>query len=242
VKVGEDSFHYQVAGEGEPVVLVHGLSASSLWWTRNVPTLSEHHRVYLLDLPGFGSMRRYATRFALSRLPAEIVAWMRAIGMQRAHFVGHSMGGYVSLRIAAQNPEVVRRLVLVAPAAIPLSQNVLGYTAPLFTAVRYVPPAFLPILAYDALRAGPLMLLRAARELLAADSRTSLSAITSPTLLVWGEHDALVPPTLAASLRQEIRGARLLILQGAGHVAMFDRPTQFNTALLAFLAGESVGT
>jgi pimeloyl-ACP methyl ester carboxylesterase len=237
LQVGEDIVYYQVAGEGgEPVILVHGLSASSLWWTRNVPALAERYRVYLIDLPGFGSMHRYASRFVLNRLSADIIAWMAALGMGQAHFVGHSMGGYICLQIAAHNPEVVKRLVLVAPAAIPLYRSVLPYIVPLFASMRDFSPAFFPILAFDALRAGPLMLLRAARELVSGDIRSSLGAINAPTLLMWGEHDALVPAGLGESLREEMQAARLLILKRAGHVAMFDQPAQFNATVLAFLA------
>jgi pimeloyl-ACP methyl ester carboxylesterase len=236
LNVGEDTIYYQVAGEGEPVVLVHGLSASSLWWTRNVPALVRRYRVYLIDLPGFGNMRRYASRFVLNRLSADIVAWLAALGMQQAHFVGHSMGGYICLQIAAHNPEVVKRLVLVAPAAIPLYRSVRTYLTPLFVSLRDLSPAFFPILAYDALRAGPLTLLRAARELVSGDISLSLRAISAPTLILWGERDALLPPGLGESLRQEMQDARLLVLKRAGHVAMFDQPSQFNAAVLAFLA------
>ncbi len=136
LRVGEDTVYFQVAGEGEPVILVHGLSASSLWWTRNVPALAERYRVYLIDLPGFGRMRRYASRFVLHRLAADIVTWMEAAGIRQAHFIGHSMGGYICLCIAAQHPEVVKRIVLVAPAVIPLHHSVLGYLPPLLRSLR----------------------------------------------------------------------------------------------------------
>ncbi len=108
-------------------------------------------------------------------------------------------------------------------------------------ALRHVTPGFLPLLVHDALRAGPLTLLRAARALLAADVREDLHHIVAPTLLLWGENDTMTPPALGAVLREEIANSRLLILQDAGHVPMFDRSQEFNAAVLAFLAGEPVG-
>ena len=233
--------YYQVAGEGEPIILVHGLSASSLWWIRNVPALAEHYRVYLLDLPGFGTMRRYASRFTLDRLSNDIIAWMEVVGIKQAHFIGHSMGGYVCLRIAAHKPHIVKRLILIAPAAIPAYSSVLGYTRPLLAAMRVLSPAFFPILIYDALRAGPLMLLRATRDLVSRDIRTSLQEITVPTLMIWGENDTLVPLALSDLLRAEIPDAHLLIIKKAGHVVMFDQSQQCNAAMLAFLGGANVG-
>src|SRR5437660_9846134 len=93
IRVGNQRVYYQIVGEGEPVILVHGLSASSLWWIRNIPALADHYRVYLIELPGFGMMRRFGRRFALDTVVAEVVLWMEVVGIKQAHFVGHSMGG-----------------------------------------------------------------------------------------------------------------------------------------------------
>lgn len=233
--------YYQVAGEGEPVILVHGLSGSSLWWQRNVPALAEHYKVYLIDLPGFGSMRRFGRRFSLDRITSGLLLWMEAVGIKKAHLVGHSMGGYICLWLAAHRPDIVDHLVLVSPAGIPKVRSLFGYAVPLLVSMRYISPAFFLILAYDALRAGPLTLLRAAQDLLTKDIRDWLKMITAPTLLVWGIGDTLVPPALGDILRQEIANSRLLLLKKAGHVGMFDQPREFNAAILAFLAGQTVG-
>jgi pimeloyl-ACP methyl ester carboxylesterase len=235
IQVGQQTVYYQVAGEGEPVVLIHGLSASSRWWVRNIPALAQHYRVYLLDLPGFGIMRRFRRRFVLDELASGIVALMDALGIQQAHLFGHSMGGYICLRIAAQHPERIQRLVLVSPAGIPHVRSVYGYTIPLLVAFRYFKLSFFSILISDALRAGPLTILRAAQDLLTRDIRDCLKEVTVPTLLVWGEHDSLVPPVFGTILQQEINGARLLVLKKAGHVSMFDQAEQFNAAVLGFL-------
>ncbi len=232
---------YEVAGEGEPVVLVHGLSGSTRWWTRNVPAIAERHRVYLVDLPGFGAMRRLRRRFVLAEATAWLSAWMETVGVNRTHLVGHSMGGYVCLRLAARSPEAVHRLVLVAPAGVPAGRSMWGYFVPLLLAGRHATPSFLPLLVRDALRMGPVTLWRAARDLLAEDVREDLRSIEAPTLLLWGENDPLIPPAVGDLLREEIVDSRLLILEKAAHVPMFDRPDEFNAALLAFLAGERVG-
>ena len=76
--------------------------------------------------------------------------------------------------------------------------------------------------------------------LLAEDVRGDLQRIEAPTLLVWGENDTLVPPAVGSVLREEIPDSRLLALTGAAHMRMFDRPVEFNAALMAFLAGDSV--
>ncbi|HEX6655805.1 MAG TPA: alpha/beta fold hydrolase, partial [Candidatus Limnocylindria bacterium] len=153
----------------------------------------------------------------------------------------HSMGGHVTIRLAARESGLLRRLVLVAPALISGHRPLLAYPLALVAAGRAMSPTFLPLLALDTLRAGPLTILRAARSLLAEDVCAALRAVAAPTLLVWGERDALVPPSLGTLMRAELPDARLLLLAGAGHVAQYDQPDLSNAATLAFLAGRAVG-
>ncbi len=227
--------------EREPIVLVHGLSASTLWWRRNVESLAQERTIYLLDLPGFGSMRRFATHFVLAQAGAWLVSWMDAVGLQCVDLIGHSMGGYICMWVAAHHPERVHRLVLVSPAAMSHVRSVRGYIIPLLMGLRYLTPRFLPVLAFDALRTGPITLLHVAQDILRLDVQKDIKAIRTPTLLIWGENDTLVPPTFASILRDEIADACLLMLKHAGHVSMFDQPQQFNKAVNAFLEGEVVG-
>lgn len=231
---------YEAAGEGEPVVLVHGLPGSTRWWSHNIPALARQYRVYLVDLPGFGTMRSLRRRFVLAEAASWLSEWMTAVGLERVHLVGHSMGGYVSVRLAASQPKIVRRLALVAPAGVPAGRSMLGHLIPLLFAARYATPSFMPVLIRDALKMGPTTLWRAARDLLAEDVQEDLQKIESPTLLVWGENDPLIPPAVGDLFREEIPNSRLILLRNAGHVPMFDRPREFDAALLAFLAGEPV--
>ncbi len=230
---------YQVAGQGEPVVLVHGLSGSSHWWVRNLPALAGNYTVYLVDLPGFGAMSRFPDRLMLSELATWLLQWMDAVHLERIRLIGHSMGGAIAIQCAAQRPAAISQMVLAAPAAIPAGHLTLwSYVPPLVETLAATTPSFLPILAYDALRAGPRTLLRMSRALLTHDVRDELRQVTVPTLLMWGRRDALVPPSLAHAMRQELAHAELRILDDAGHVVMYDRPAAFNRAVLAFFAGQ----
>jgi pimeloyl-ACP methyl ester carboxylesterase len=242
IQVGHQTVYYQVVGQGEPIILIHGLSGSSRWWVRNIPALAEHYRLYLIDLPGFGTMRHYRQRFALDEVASGIVLWMEAVGIKQAHLVGHSMGGYICLWIAAHHPERVQCLVLVSPAGIPHIRSLHGYALPLLVTIRSLKPSFFYILISDALRAGPLTIVRAAQELLTKDIRECLKDITAPTLLIWGEYDSLVPSMLGDILNQELTHTHLHILKKTGHVSMFDQPKQFNAAVLTFFADHAIGT
>lgn len=232
---------YAMAGSGDPMVLVHGLSGSTRWWLRNLPVLAGRRRVYLVDLPGFGGMSRWRGQFALAEAADWLYAWMRAVGLESVDFVGHSMGGYICLQLAARHPEAVSRLALVDPAGIPTGRGLLGTALPLVEALAHTTPAFYPTLVLDGLRAGAATVVRAASEILRGDVRELLHRVHAPTLLIWGRHDTLVPVTNGALMREALPNARLLVLDGAGHVAMFDRPHAVNGALLRFLHGEAVG-
>jgi pimeloyl-ACP methyl ester carboxylesterase len=237
VAVAGRPVRYKVIGEGAPIILVHGLSGSSLWWKRNVPALASAYRLYLVDLPGFGSMASPFARFELKDASGWLIRWMETVGIAQAHLIGHSMGGYICLQIAARYPAVVSRLVLVSPAVSAQARHIFGYVRPLLGAMRSLTPQFLPILLYDTLRAGPLTILRAVNDLLTVESGQELPMVAAPTLLVWGAYDTLVPPSTGSVMLREMPQAHLLQLERSGHVSMFEQAEQFNRAVLAFLAG-----
>lgn len=232
---------YHRIGAGPPVVLLHGLAGSWRWWRRNVRALAAQHTVYLVNLPGFGEFGGGSKQFALQEATDWLAEWLEAVGLASCSLVAHSMGGYLTLKLAARRPELVERAVLVGPAGVPYQRSLPRFAGPLMAATLWMTPSFLPILALDSLRAGPRTLLRAARELIAEDIRADLPSVKAPTLLVWGDRDTLVPIQLGRVMRASLPDARLLVLPGAGHVAQYDRPEAFNAAALTFLAGQPVG-
>jgi pimeloyl-ACP methyl ester carboxylesterase len=233
---------YFVEGDGEPVILIHGLSGSSRWWWRNVSELAREFRVYLVDLPGFGEMRGEVDGFSLSDAAEWLAALLRALDIDRANVVAHSLGGYIAVKLAVRYPHLVNRLVLVAPAGVDVGKPLVGYSTSLLRAARDLRPQFAAILARDFIRAGPGTVLRSARELLAEDTSTDLKNVTQPTLIIWGENDAMIPASTGDVYRREIPRSRLLVFEGAGHVPMIESSADFNAAVMKFIRGEDVGT
>lgn len=225
---------YVAAGEGPPLVLIHGLSGSTRWWNRNIGPLAEHFRVYALDLAGFGRSRR-GGRFVLSEAADQLARWMTHVGIESGYLVGHSMGGFISADLAARQPRRVARLVLVAAAIFPREHDPRQPYLGLARSFRYMPVRFLPLLATDALRAGPVTITDAAWQLLHPSASPDPRHVITPTLLIWGERDTVVPRDIGERLAGEMPNADLRLINGAGHNVMWDRPFDFNLLVTAFL-------
>jgi pimeloyl-ACP methyl ester carboxylesterase len=140
--------------------------------------------------------------------------------------VGHSLGGLRAAQYASEHD--VRKLVLVAPAGLPGPR--------LFGLLGSTTPGFYPRVALDALRWGPIALVRGGVD--AWRTRLDPTAIRAPTLIVWGERDRLVPARLATDWHKAIPGSRLELIAGARHVPMVERPSAFAEVLLDFLRDE----
>lgn len=228
----------------DTVALLHGLSGSSRWWDRNLGPFSEHFRVLVPDVIGFGRTR---TRQRLPDLPAiagVLAEWMDAVGAPALHLVGHSMGGQIAIHLAARFPERVRRLVLVDAAGIPRVSgpgDLFRFAAEIAAPARWGDPAFLPTIVGDALVAGPRTIARALAHIVRDDVRPLLPRISAPTLVVWGGRDRFLPLEHARVLREGLPHSRLVVLPEAAHNPMVDRAEQFNAAVLRFLRGAEVG-
>jgi pimeloyl-ACP methyl ester carboxylesterase len=223
-------------GAGPPLVLIHGLAGSGEWWRRNLPALSAAFRVTAIDLPGFGGTHRDA-RLVLDAAPAQVATLLDELGIERAHVMGHSMGGLVAGGLAAEFPARVDRLVLVDAGFVSLDPHRRHrITGPLKT-LPWTSPSLLPVILRDVVRSGPVRMALATAETLRQDWGHKLPAIAAPTLVVWGERDRICNPRIGEQLAAIIPDARLVMIRGAGHNPMWEKQPEFDQAVLAFLEG-----
>jgi pimeloyl-ACP methyl ester carboxylesterase len=213
------------------VVCVHGLAGSSRWWKPVVPALSERYDVHLVDLPRY----RFLSRVRPADGAAWLARWLADASLDAPVLVGHSLGGLIAAQVAAREPELVGSLVLVDPAGVPSGRSLTLEPLALASSLTSVPPRFFTQLVVDALRWGPDALLRGGLYALGTDVRVDLESIRAPTLVVWGEHDVLMPRRLAETWRDAIAGAQLTVVPGAGHVPMVESPSAFVEAVFDFL-------
>jgi pimeloyl-ACP methyl ester carboxylesterase len=228
--VSGEKIYSQVLGSGPPVVLLHGLGGSCRWWGRNMAPLARHHELHIVDLAGCG---RSSGRLVLAQAAEHLATWMELSGLQQASIIGHSMGGFIASRLAASYPQLIDQLVLVNAA---MSMSGLGAGLPMIWRMP-LPLSIMPVALGDITRVGLGAMARATYELSTTDMGPTLARVLSRTLLVWGEHDQLVPLRVARAAMRRLPSAVLAIIGNAGHVPMWDRPAAFNHAVLSFLAG-----
>ncbi|HEY0370425.1 MAG TPA: alpha/beta fold hydrolase [Thermoanaerobaculia bacterium] len=225
------------AGSGTPVVLLHGLSGSSRWWSRNFDALASRYLVAAVDLVGFGKNRRFfglpATLPPFAEVTSLLARWIETFG-EPVHVIGHSMGGQLAIELAAERPDLVRSLVLVNAAGMPFRLDPRPHVRSL-EKPPYGGPGIARVLVPDFLRAGPTSVAVAGARVVRADLREMMRTIRVPTLLVWGENDPLVPLFYGEAMQREIPNSRLVVIPKAAHVAMWDAPEEFNRIVLEFL-------
>jgi pimeloyl-ACP methyl ester carboxylesterase len=255
---------YQEVGAGPTVIILPGLGTSIDFWQRNLPALAEHFHVLALDLPGFGKSDKPDVAYDLRWTCGRIRAFMDARGVERASFVGGSMGGHLALLMALEHPERVERVVLMGStgawrppgvlldAAIQLVWNdalVTDYLRGRWPAIYrslFVQQTELTetLLRYQmARRARPgeyraegRASSRALRSIVYSSCRSRLGEVTVPVLLVWGASDRIHPVADGAYMQAHLPDARLVVIEGASHEAMLDQPEAFNDAVAAFLS------
>lgn len=252
-------------GETPPLVLVHGLLVTSHSFRGVVPRMATSRRVIALDLPGCGESDRPDPRdaedYAVPWIAARVLEALHAMDVTHFDLCGHSFGGTVALQLASEAPDAVRRLALVDPVAFSMELPLEGrlallprlgpyvfktlyrradlrrYLTRVFSTPELVDDTSVALywdrLARDGGReATHAMLLHLTRlEAL----RDRIRTIETPTLVVWGDRDALLPADQADALLELLPNARLELVAGCGHAVPEERPDRLSDLLEAFL-------
>jgi pimeloyl-ACP methyl ester carboxylesterase len=256
---------YFVGGDGPALVLVHGLGGVASNWRLVAPALTAERRVIVPELPGHGGSERLERASSLDPFADALFAVVEAEDAVPAPWIGHSLGGLVSLRAAVRRPHAVTGVVLVAAAGISSASRtaeatvtLLGVTKPGRIAGRYrsriarsrlgrtltfgwwgaSDPAGLDPAMAEAFLEGPPQhtdTLTAGRALVASDPRTDLERVSCPCLCVWGADDNWVPLQDGMEYARRLR-APLRAIAGCGHLSVGERPDVVIRAIREFLA------
>jgi pimeloyl-ACP methyl ester carboxylesterase len=260
----------QDARMATPIVFIHGLSGSWQNWLENLPYFAQKRRCIAMDLPGFGHSEMPAEEISISGYARQVDALCEQLGVDKCVVVGNSMGGFVTAEFCIRHPERVERACLVAAAGISITSlrrrplltaaRVVGAVGAASAAqTRFMvarprlrwfftnfvfrhPSRIATDLMYEQVRgAGKPGLYDALDALTSYDFRDRLPEIKAPTLIVWGEHDMLVPVEDAHEFERLIPQSRTVILDDTGHVPMLERAAKFNELLEELIEGRGVG-
>ena len=248
-----------------PLVLLHGLAERCQVFDWLAPLLAPELRLASIDLPGFGASPPLpGGGFDLGEVCRRVEAAIGELGLARPAMLGHSLGGGVAVRYAADRPGTLRALVLIAPAgliatgavrpswrrprlhalgrwliraATPLIAARQGLRQRAFARVVGDPAALDRALAHELLMGAALgrSTPAAGIEIVYAGLRDRVDTLTLPALVVWGERDRVVAPRYAEQLRAALPDGRLLFLPGIGHVPMCEAPERVASAVLHLL-------
>jgi pimeloyl-ACP methyl ester carboxylesterase len=237
--------HYETAGDGFPLVLLHGIGSNSRSWRRQLAGFSNQFKVMAWDAPGYGRSSDPSGKPSMAFYAACLKGLLEAARIDRIHLLGHSTGGVVAQEFYRAYPEFIRNLIL-ADTRFMGSSQVLEQRMEM---IRTMTPAQMAAERAPRLlsRSAPEGLVReaisimsevrgagyefAAIALAECDTRDVLRNLRVPTLLIWGAEDEITP------LWNEVpQGARLEIIPNAGHLCYAEQPDIFNRIVREFLS------
>lgn len=267
VEVAGANWDYAEGGQGETVLLVHGMAGSKENWMLLAARLSDRYRVIAPDQAGFGgSDPALDADYRISGQVDRLRAFADALKLERFHLVGHSMGGHSAGVFAARYPERVRSLTLMNAAGVPFKANAFrarieqgenpfatesiekfdAFMRMTFERPPFAPRRFREVYAErNAARAAlwNQILRRVSSEKSRYYLQQKLPEIKAPTLVLWCDRDQLLDVSSVDAFRAGLPAATISVFQGCGHMPMMEDPDQTAAALLAhFQAAAAAGS
>jgi 3-oxoadipate enol-lactonase len=260
IEVSGLTIYYEVQGEGEPLLLIPYTSADHACYAFQLPAYTEHFSCIALDLPGSGESDAPAGPYSTDRYADQVAAFLGAIGIERAHVAGVSLGAAVGIHLAARHPGRVRSLSLhsgwhatddylrivveqwrTLASSLPAVADVViqGIFPWCFTPEMYVDrPEFVDTLV-DFVRGRPIQPVDPFHAqidaVIAHDASAVLGEIDAPTLITFGARDLVCSTRFAEPLKSGIDGSELLVFDHLSHAGLHEDPEAFNRATLDFL-------
>jgi 2-hydroxy-6-oxonona-2,4-dienedioate hydrolase len=218
-----------------PVVMVHGLAMSSWYLTPVAQRLAPLCRLYIPDLPGFGRSENPRRILTIAGMADTLAGWMRAVGLERAVILGHSLGCQVVARFAARYPEMTHGAILVSPTMDPDISWLTFLLRGLYD-LAYEPDVIVRLMAYGSIHATPWRILRTLQHALDDQCETIYPAIQAPALVVRGERDPVSSQRWAERVaRMSPQRRPLRLLPGRTHSVNVNAPRALLGAILPFL-------
>ena len=219
--------YYGSEGEGEPLVLIPGFASGHALWSKQVGPLARHFRVITFDPRGVAQSEQPEGQQTISMLADDVAELLKALGLDSAHVVGVSFGGFVAQEFALRYPWMLRKLVLCCTS--------FGGPNHVVPAPEVMKEIMQPRAAGDVSEAMYRVQLQAAVNF---NTEDRLAAIKTPTLVISGDSDVIVPVQNSFNLAKQIAGSELKLVSGGSHTFFIERPDEFNKTLAEWLLQE----
>ncbi len=252
VMLGPYRINYMVAGEGKPVVLVHGLAGRAEDWLPMVRALTSHgFKVYAPDLLGFGRSSRPDVEYSISQQEEIVRQFMDSQQLQQADVAGWSMGGWITLKFAADHPDRVRRLILLSSAGLkfdpvnvaalrPKTEADLAHMMSILTPHPPVIPSFYAQWFLRDFAAEDWVVERSLRSMLTGKDimDDKMGTVKMPVMIAWGRQDVLTPPSIGEQMRQAMPQSVFFMFDDTGHLAPNECSARLGPHIVEFLNAE----
>jgi pimeloyl-ACP methyl ester carboxylesterase len=243
--------HFLVGGAGRPLILLHGLGSRGEDWANLIPQLiAGNHRIYAVDLLGYGqSSQPKDAPYSISQQAAIVEAFLDTQHLRQVDLAGWSMGGWIAMKVALQQPERVRRLVLLDSAGLrfklgfdpslfqPASPNDIAALEQLLLPDPRPLPRFVAMAMLRKSDHVGWVVRRSVQSMLTGQDLVDdkLASLTMPVLIGWGDQDRLIPLSVAFQLHHAILQSVLDIYAGCGHLAPGTCVRQVGPSMVDFL-------
>jgi pimeloyl-ACP methyl ester carboxylesterase len=260
VRVHDITMHYEQEGTGEPLVLIPYLAADNACYAFQVADYAKQFTCISVDLRGSGVSDKPAGTYTTELYADDVAGLMEAIGVERAHVMGLSLGASTGMWLAAKYPAKVKSLSLhsswtktdpfvktvvggwqVMARALPSVADMViqGIFPWCFTPELYATkPDYIDSLA-DFVRGRPAQpvdaFLQQSEAVLSHDAEAQLHAIAAPTLITYGRYDLVTSTRFLPMLTSHIHGAEVVIFEGCSHAPIYEKVQEFNQTTLDFL-------
>ncbi len=248
--------HYAEQGDarGEAIVFLHGWPDSWFSFSSVAELMPRRYRALLLDQRGFGESEGPDSGYDIRDMAADVAAFLDAMSIERATIVGHSFGSFVARRVALDHPGKVDRLVLIGTGWLGSNAVLREVHASLTdladpvprefardfqasTAFAPVPEKFFEQVVTESLKLPSKLWARLLGSVIKYDDVHELKGVAVPTLVLWGEQDALFPRDDQERIAAAIPHARLRLYPGIGHCPNWECPDEVAHDLIAFMSG-----
>lgn len=254
--------HYGVVGDGEPLICLHGAApGASSWWNfrGNIDALAANFTTFLVDMPRYGRSEKIPVpERRLDFLSEVMQGFMDSVGIDKAHFIGNSMGGQTTLKTTIDAPDRVNRVVLIGPAPLAMSTSAPMPTETIRLIAEYYRgegptlakmERIMRSLVFDESKLAPEMVQGRYEDSIEADTMAAFQTghwshqpiddqlwqVMHEVLILWGQEDRASPIDHALGMLKRMQNARLYMLGRCGHSFQTEYPEEFNHMVIDFL-------